>query len=47
MWIVNKMKLRAVKKIILSTNTVRHILILLFAVAQGPSHGTKLTKINY
>jgi len=40
MWIVNKMKLRAVKSITLSTNTVtqsiRHILILLFSAAQGP-----------
>ena len=35
-----KMKLRAVKNITLSTNTVtqsiRHILILLFSMAQGP-----------
>jgi len=39
------------KKTTLSTNTVtqsiRHILILLFPVAQGPYCATKLTKINY
>jgi len=40
MWIVNKMKLRAVKNITLSTNTVTqsigHILIFLFSTTQGP-----------